>query len=138
MKKIRIILLFCLCCIISGCSNRKEEIVELTMIHGWGSTEEDHVIMRQIYEDFEKEHPNIHLNLVSMPYSSDVVSKVGDLLTIGEIPDIVFTGGDGRDSIYKFMVQKGYALDLMPYIKEDEEFFQNVSPLILERWITNE
>ena len=120
-----------------GCSNRKEEVIELTMIHGWGSSEEDHVIMRQIYKDFEKEHPNIHLNLVSMPYSSDVVNKVGDLLTIGEIPDIVFTGGDGRASIYKFMVQKGYALDLMPYIEEDEEFSKNVSPLILESWSTN-
>ena len=122
----------------AGCSNRKEEVVELTMIHGWGSSEEDHVMMRQIYKDFEKEHPNIHLNLVSMPYSSDVVNKVGDLLTIGEIPDIVFTGGDGRASIYKFMVQKGYALDLMPYIEEDEEFSKNVSPLILESWSTNE
>ena len=140
MKKTRtrIILLFCLCCMMAGCSNRKEEVVELTMIHGWGSSEEDHVMMRQIYKDFEKEHPNIHLNLVSMPYSSDVVNKVGDLLTIGEIPDIVFTGGDGRASIYKFMVQKGYALDLMPYIEEDEKFSQNVSPLILKSWSTNE
>ena len=102
MKKtrIRIIFLFCLCCIISGCSNRKEDVVELTMIHGWGSTEADHIIMRQIYEDFEKEHPNIHLNLVSMPSSADVINKVGDLLTVGEIPDIVFTGGDGRDSYF--------------------------------------
>ena len=83
----------------AGCSNRKEEVVELTMIHGWGSSEEDHVMMRQIYKDFEKEHPNIHLNLVSMPYSSDVVNKVGDLLTIGEIPDIVFTGGDRKSVV---------------------------------------
>ena len=136
--KIRVILLFCLCCILSGCSNRKDEVVELTMIHGWGSTEPDHIIMRQIYEDFEKEHPNIHLNLVSMPSSADVINKVGDLLTIGEIPDIVFTGGDGRSSIYRFMVQKGYALDLMPYIKEDEVFSNNISPIILDSWSVNE
>ena len=121
----------------SGCSNRKEDVVELTMIHGWGSTEADHIIMRQIYEDFEREHPNIHLNLVSMPSSADVINKVGDLLTVGEIPDIVFTGGDGRDSIYKFMVQKGYALNLMPYMKTDEEFSSNISPVILESWSTN-
>ena len=121
----------------SGCSNRKEDVVELTMIHGWGSTEADHIIMRQIYEDFEKEHPNIHLNLVSMPSSADVINKVGDLLTVGEIPDIVFTGGDGRGSIYKFMVQKGYALNLMPYMKTDEEFSSNISPVILESWSMN-
>ena len=139
MKKtrIRIILLFCLCCIVSGCSSRKEDVVELTMIHGWGSTEADHIIMRQIYEDFEKDHPNIHLNLVSMPSSADVINKVGDLLTVGEIPDIIFTGGDGRSSIYKFMVQKGYALNLMPYLREDEEFLNNISSVILDSWSVN-
>lgn len=108
------------------------------MIHGWGSTQADHVAMRKIYEDFEKVHPNIHLNLVSMPSSTDVISKVGDLLTVGEIPDIVFTGGDGRESVYRFMVQKGYALDLIPYMEEDEEFAENVSSVILETWMTKE
>lgn len=106
------------------------------MIHGWGSTEADHIAMRQIYEDFEKEHPYIHLNLISMPSATDVISKVGDLLTVGEIPDIVFTGGDGRESIYQFMVQKGYALNLMPYIREDEEFASNISEVIMDKWLT--
>ncbi|MBR5597207.1 MAG: extracellular solute-binding protein [Lachnospiraceae bacterium] len=138
ITNIKIIIIICFCCIISGCSNPKEEIVELTMIHGWGSTEKDHIIMRQIYEDFEKEYPNIRLNLVSMPSSSDVVNKVGDLLTIGEIPDIVFTGGDGKESIYEFMVKKGYALNLMPYIQADEEFVKNVSDVILENWTTKD
>lgn len=123
---------------LTGCGQNREEVVEITMIHGWGSTEADHVAMRQIYEDFEKEHPEIHLNLVSMPSSSDVIGKVGDLLTVGEIPDIVFTGGDGRESVYRFMVKKGYAVDLMPYINEDKEFAANVSPVILDSWTTKE
>lgn len=140
MKKtiINILLLMCICGILTGCAKSREEIVEITMIHGWGSTETDHVAMRQIYEDFEKEHPNIHLNLVSMPSSTDVISKVGDLLTVGEIPDIVFTGGGGRESVYSFIVQKGYALDLVPYIEADEEFARNVSPVILDNWITKD
>lgn len=140
MKKIHIkaIVLFCLCCLVVGCNIEKEEVVELTMIHGWGSTEADHIVMRQIYENFQNEHPHIHLNLVSMPSSSDVINKVSDLLTVGEIPDIVFTGGEGRSSIYNFMIQKNYALDLMPYIQEDEEFLRNVSPVILENWLTKE
>ena len=121
-----------------GCAKKQEEKVEITMIHGWGSTEADHVAMRKIYEDFEKEHPNIHLNLVSMPSSTDVISKVGDLLTVGEIPDIVFTGGDGRESVYRFMVQKGYALDLIPYMEADEAFAENVSSVIMESWMTKE
>lgn len=118
---------------LSGCGTEREE-TEITMIHGWGSTEADHEAMRQIYKDFEKEHPEIHLNLVSMPSSTDVISKVSDLLTVGQIPDIVFTGGDGRGSVYQFMVEKGYAIDLIPYMEEDEEFFHNVTPSILSYW----
>lgn len=133
--KIRILLCLLLLPLFAGC-NKEEEKTEITIIHGWGSTEADHVAMRQIYEDFEKEHPDIHLNLVSMPFSTDVISKVGDLLTVGEIPDIVFTGGDGRESIYQFMVQKGYALNLIPYIEEDEEFAANISHVILDKWVT--
>ena len=132
------ILLLCFCILLTGCAGRKEEKVEITMIHGWGSTERDHVAMRQIYEEFEKKHPNIHLNMVSMPSSTDVISKVGDLLTVGEIPDIIFTGGDGRESIYSFMVEKGYAVDLMPYIEADEEFVKSVSEEILNSWKTKD
>lgn len=140
MKKIKInlLVLLCLCCLLAGCTKKQEEKVEITMIHGWGSTEADHVAMRQIYENFEKEHPDIHLNLISMPSSTDVISKVGDLLTVGEIPDIVFTGGDGRESVYRFMVQKGYALDLIPYMEADEEFAKDVSEVIIKSWMTNE
>lgn len=135
-KNCILLILLCLGFGLSGCDKKQEETIELTMIHGWGSTIEDHVVMRQIYEDFEKVHPEIRLNLISMPSSAEVIDKVGDLLTVGEIPDIVFTGGEGKDSIYSFMVQKGYAVDIMPYIKADEEFAGNVSPFILERWET--
>lgn len=138
MKKaiIKILILMGICGIFAGCGSAKDEVVEITMIHGWGSTEYDHVVMRQIYEEFEKVHPEIHLNMVAMPSSTDVISKVGDLLTVGEIPDIVFTGGDGRESIYSFMMEEGYAVDLMPYILEDQEFEANVSPVIMENWTT--
>lgn len=134
----KLFVLLCLCGMLAGCREEKIEKIEITMIHGWGSTENDHVAMRRIYEDFEKQNPDIHVNLISMPSSADVISKVGDLLTVGEIPDIVFTGGNGRESIYNFMVQKGYALNLMPYLQEDEAFKGNVSPVILEDWITDE
>ena len=103
-------------CLLAGCRNHQNEPVEITMIHGWGSSEADHEAMRQIYMDFEKEHPEIRLNMISMPAATDVVSKMGDLLTVGQIPDIVFTAGDGRESIYSFMVEKGYAVNLIPYI----------------------
>lgn len=134
----KLFLSLCMVFLLTGCSKKQEEKIEITMIHGWGSTEEDHIAMRQIYKDFEKQHPNIHLNLVSMPSSMDVISKVGDLLTVGEIPDIVFTGGDGRETVYQFMTEKEYAVDLIPYIQEDEKFAKTVSEVILDSWVTSD
>ena len=131
-----VLLMVSLC--LGGCSRQKEEKVEITFIHGWGSTEADHVAMRKIYEDFEKEHPEIKLNIISMPSAIDVLSKVGDLLTVGEIPDIIFTAGDGRESIYEFMVEKGYALDLMPVLEKDEGLKNSISPSSLKYWVTQE
>lgn len=127
-------ILVCGLCVLFGCGKQQDDTIEITMIHGWGSTGADHVAMRQIYEDFEKEHPWIHLNLIAMPSSTDVVDKVEDLLTVGDIPDIVFTGGEGKESVYSFMTEKGYAVDLMPYIKEDEELAGNISSYILQSW----
>ncbi len=122
----------------TGCNVKKEEITEITLIHGWGNMEADHEAMREIYREFEEKHPEIRINLISMPSSTDVISKVGDLLTVGQIPDIVFTGGDGRESIYNFMVSKEYTVDLYPYIKADSEFQNSISPSILNYWMTED
>ena len=94
--------------------------------------------MRQIYRDFEKENPDIGLNMISMPSSTDVIYKVGDLLVVGEILDIIFTAGDGKESIYEFMVKKGYALNLMPWIQEDDKLKGSISPVVLKYWVTQE
>ena len=121
-----------------GCDVKDKEKTEIRFIHGWGSTEAEHVAMRRIYSDFEIENPDIKLNMVSMPAPTDVVNKVRDLLTVGEVPDVIFTAGDGRESIYKFMIEKRYALDLRPYINEDEGFKSRISPIILNNWITDD
>ncbi len=131
-------IVFCVTFLLCACGEEQEKPIEITMIHGWGSTREDHIAMRQIFEDFEKEHPEIRLNLISMPSSTDVIYKTSDLLTLGKIPDIIFTGGEGGDSVYKVMVEKGYAVDLMQYIEKDKTFSENISPLIKENWITED
>ena len=51
-KSIVIIFFLCLFAEIVGCNQPVTEKVEITVIHGWGSTESEHVAMRQIYEDF--------------------------------------------------------------------------------------
>lgn len=125
-------------CLCMGCGKKVESLTEITLLHGWGTMEKDHVAMRQIYQDFEKENSDIKLNLISMPSSEDVVYKAGDMLSVGQIPDLIFTGGIGYNTIYQFMVEKGYALDLMPYVKEDPDFKENISKIIFEYWTTKE
>ena len=62
-------------CLLGGCSKESAEQTEITLIHGWGSMESEHVRMRQIYKDFEKEHPEIKLNLMSMTSSDEVIKR---------------------------------------------------------------
>lgn len=135
--------LLVLCCILlvastSGCTDQKAEITEITLMHGWGSTEPDHVSMREIYQDFEKENPDIRIHLLSLPTTDELIRKVEDSIMVGEIPDIVFLAGKGRDSVYRYMVNHGYALDLMPYIEADAEFRSNLAPANLDYWTTKE
>ena len=124
--------------LLGGCGGAEVEKTQITLLHGWGTMEEDHVAMRRIYEDFEKENPDVSLNLLSMPSSQEVIYKANDMLAVGEIPDLIFAGGIGRDSMYQFMVNKGYAVDLMPYLEADETFEGDVSPVITRYWETPE
>lgn len=123
---------------LTGCGRKMPDPVEITLIHGWGTMEMDHVTMRQIYKDFEKDNPDVCLNLVSMPTSEAVVNKAADMMAVGKIPDLVFLGGFGREPIYEFVEQKGYAVDLMPYILEDSEFAADLAPELLSYWTTEE
>lgn len=138
-KGVRILFFFiCSAAFFAGCGEKKPEKTEITVIHGWGSNEKDHVAMRQIYEDFEKENPDVDIHLVSMPTSKDLIRKVGDLLLVGEMPDVIFFGGTGNNSIYYYMLKNHLAVDFIPYIKEDLEFSKNISHANLEAWTTLE
>lgn len=125
-----------LAAVLTGCGEKPQPPVEITLIHGWGSTEADHVAMRRIYSDFEKENPDIQLKLISLPTSEEVVRRAEDMLMVGEVPDVLFLGGSGRNSVYRFMVENGLALDLMPYVEQDSEFAGNLSTANTEYWTT--
>ncbi len=136
-KYIRLLIMFvALMSLFISCSDNSlnEEIIQITLLHGWGTMEEDHIAMRKIYEDFEKENPGIHINLLSMPSSEDAVNKAIDMISIGNVPDIIFTGGIGYDTIYKFMVEKDYAVNLFPYIENDDEFKGNIPKSVIQYW----
>lgn len=124
--------------LLPGCRPGDEDITTITFVHGWGSTEADHEIMRRIFSDFEAQNPGIRLNMLSLPTENDMIRKTGDMLMVGTVPDVVCLSGKGLDTIYKFMVERGCALDLMPYIQADSAFAANISPINLEYWTTEE
>ncbi len=128
-----------LLCIALGCGKKEEvEITEITLLHGRGTMEAYDQKMQQIYLDFEKENPDIRLNVISMPSDEKVNIKTREMLAVGNIPDIVFDGGKGKDSLYTFMVERDYALNLMPYLEEDPEFADSIAPRILQEWSTDQ
>lgn len=136
MKRLTVNFFVIIICVISfvSCAKKEEEPIEITFIHGWGSTEPDHVAMRKIYSDFEAENPDIHINMLSMPTNAQMIRKVEDMIATGKIPDIIFTAGEGTDSLYRFMREHKMLLDIMPYAKEDEEFYSSISPITIESW----
>lgn len=136
MKRLTISILIIIMCMISfaSCSKKEEEIVEITFIHGWGSTEPDHVAMRNIYMDFEKENPNVHINMLSMPTNAQMIRKVEDMIATGKIPDVIFTAGNGTDSLYRFMREHEMLLNIMSYANEDDKFYDSISPITIETW----
>ena len=133
-KKIILLLLLITCFLLGGCEKEEEEPIEITLIHGWGTTEADHVRMRRIYKDFEKDYPNIKLNLVSMISPEEVVNKVEDMLSVGKVPDLVCTSGYGKDNIYQFMREKEKAVDLLPSIEADSKFAASIAPEVMSYW----
>lgn len=138
-KKIILLWIFLLIGLIAGCGEKeKAEKTEIVIINGWGMMDEDHQIMRDIYEDFQENNPDITLKLISMPSSDKVIEKAKEMLSVGKVPDLIFTGGVGHETLYRFMVEKGYALDLMPYIREDEEFAECISPAAFGKWETED
>lgn len=124
--------------LLPGCRSGGEDATTITLVHAWGSTEADHEVMRQIFYDFETQNPGIRLNMLSLPTQSAMLQKTGDMLMVGTVPDIICLSGKGMDTIYRFMVDRGCALDLMPYIQADSSFAANISPANLEYWTTEE
>jgi ABC-type glycerol-3-phosphate transport system substrate-binding protein len=124
------------CVLLSACSKEAGLPTEITLIHGWGSTENDHVVMREIYGNFAKENPDIRLNLISMPTSTEAISKVEDMVMVGKIPDILFLGGGKKNTLYEHMAKKHLALDMMPFLEQDPAFLKNISPTNLKYWTT--
>lgn len=136
VKKLLLLMwILLICCILSSCEKEKKKVT-ITVIHSWGGTETDHVAMRQIYEQFQNENPDINLRLISMPTRNETLRKVEDMIMVGDTPDIIAFSGMGENSIYNFMVENNMALDIQPYLEEDLEFDRDVSETNKKYWTT--
>ena len=134
-KKLGILLLFALCICMSGCGRNEKKSVTISMIHAWGGTEEDHAAMRDIYEEFQKENPDIILQTIPMPTGKDLCRKVEDLIMVGDVPDIINFSGIGKNQTYEFIIENDLALDLSSYLEKDLEFAERVSDVNKEYWM---
>lgn len=136
VKKLLLLMwILLICCILSSCKKENKKVT-ITVIHSWGGTETDHVAMRQIYEQFQNENPNINLRLISMPTRNETLRKVEDMIMVGDTPDIIAFSGMGENSIYNFMVKNNMALDIQPYLEEDSEFDRDISETNKKYWTT--
>ena len=133
-KRSGIVLLLIVCVCLFGCSKKEKKPVTISMIHAWGGTEEDHAAMRNIYEEFQKENPDIILQMIPMPTGKDLQRKAEDLIMVGDVPDIINFSGCGKNQTYEFIIENDLALDLNPYLKKDPEFAERVSDVNKEYW----
>ena len=90
--------------ILGGCGKEEKEPVTITMIHAWGGTGEDHVAMRDIYDGFQKENPDIEVQLISMPGRKEMLRKVEDMIMVGDMPDVITFSGMGKNTTYDFIL----------------------------------
>ena len=97
-----------------GCGEKEKEPVTITVIHAWGGTGADHVAMRDIYDGFQKENPDIEVQMISMPAREEMLRKVEDKIMVGNMPDVITFSGMGQNTTYDFIVKNNMALDIMP------------------------
>lgn len=132
-KKCKLLLLLAMILLLVGCQMKEEtEPVHLSMIHGWGGTLRAHSIMQEIYDEFDAQNQDIILSSQPSSDSSIAIEKANDMLALDEMPNIVSTNGQ---SFYVENAKKrGKLLDLMQYIRNDQEFMKLIHPSVLEVW----
>ena len=58
------------------------------------------------------------------------------MISVGKLPNLIYIGETGIDTLYSFMVTQGYVIDIMPYIEKDKEFQSMIAPETLMKWKT--
>lgn len=135
-RRIRFLILWILAVVFLFACETKQEMkrTSISILHGYGGDAKRDTKIREIYKEFERQNPDVSVNLISVPGFHLVEDRTKDLLAVGKVPNIVYMGGYSMDTLYRFMLEEEYLLDLMPYIREDEEFANSISQKNLQEW----
>ena len=131
-----VILMICLLVVMVGCRKIEEkQKVRIVLMNGWGGATKDHVAMREIYEGFSKQNTDVELVLDTSSDLNIVLEKAKEMLAVDKMPNIISTNGNA--DLVKYAIKKGYATDLMPYIKKDTEFATCIPKEVYQNWEVN-
>ena len=131
MRKKRMVIFILFCFLLTACSTvSKDESVSISFMHGWGGSGFDHVGMRELFAEFETLNPDVHIVYDTSPDLGIVMEKAADMLAVDKAPSIISTNGNVQ--YVSNARKKGVALNLMPYLQEDETFASDISPHILQ------
>ena len=131
MRKKRMVIFILFCFLLTACSTvSKDESVSISFMHGWGGSSFDHVGMRELFAEFEALNPDVHIVYDTSPDLGIVMEKAADMLAVDKAPSIISTNGNVQ--YVSNARKKGVALNLMPYLQEDETFASDISPHILQ------
>ena len=131
MRKKRMVIFILFCFLLTACSTvSKDESVSISLMHGWGGSSFDHVGMRELFAEFEALNPDVHIVYDTSPDLGIVMEKAADMLAVDKAPSIISTNGNVQ--YVSNARKKGVALNLMPYLQEDETFASDISPHILQ------
>lgn len=131
MRKKRMVIFILFCFLLTACSTvSKDESVSISFMHGWGGSGFDHVGARELFAEFEALNPDVHIVYDTSPDLGIVMEKAADMLAVDKAPSIISTNGNVQ--YVSSARKKGVALNLMPYLQEDETFASDISPHILQ------
>ncbi len=100
-----------------------EEKVTLRFLHRW-TQEPDNTFFKEVAEDFEKEHPNIKVEVNAIA-NDPFKEKIKVILGTENAPDVFFTWPGEFTNRF---IRAGHVLDLTPYMEEGwkNDFVQSV------------
>lgn len=134
------LLLAVLLCVLCGCAQpvRARQKTQITLINGWGDSSLDGDRIQELYARFNEENDDIQLNFLTLANTEAVVKVAEDMLVVGRQPDIISVGGGAAEQLYRYIVENGCALDLMPYLQSDPDFTEDAAPLVSSGWATED